>query len=397
MFVNPWHKNCIADKKLVNNDVKCIIDTMTNHDSQRILFLYPVKLSSLPPDSAPAIRPRMLLEGLRLLKLEPILLDGSPQEILHSLRDLNMKEIKFAYGENLTIPLFLSEGKKHFLNNWHRWTRIFSILKRHGIPAGFFIRDIYWRFPHLLKRHYNTAQIAALIPAYMLEYQLYYRFAKRIYVPTLEMARYLPLHSMLREKFVPLPPGTDPDPLETTYMKGKLDLVYFGGIVNTYEMPPVFSLMKREIPGINWHFFVRKEEWKEIVERYGPFHNDRVNVYHVDRREIRKRLTSLSPVMIYFPLPGCRYNTFNRNLKIMDAISWGIPIILPEANSHAEPVKRFDAGWVIKYDEEKLKRLIVHLAENPGEIEKKKKNAEKWAEEERWERRAITIAETLSR
>ncbi len=359
-----------------------------------LLFLYPTNLKNLSENSAPFIRPKMLIESFSSIGLKPILIDGNPQSIYEKIVKIEWEEIAFAYGENLTIPLFLSEGKKKIATNYFFWEKIFKVLKKHNIPTGFFIRDIYWRFPSLLKRNYSFLQIRALLPLYMLEYQLYYRYANVLFVPSLKMSEFLPGNKIFRKRFVELPPGTKPEFINAHYTTGNLDLVYFGGIVGSYEMPLVFSLLKTNLEGVKWHFFVRKREWNELEKRYGKFPSS-VKVYHIERNKLRKVLENLSPILVYFPSPICKYNSFNRNLKIMDAISWGIPIIIPKGVGYSKLVEEKDIGWVIKYDSDTLKNLIIFLRKKPEEIINKKINIEKCAYEETWEKRAQIIAESL--
>ena len=360
---------------------------------KKMIFFYPAHLK-WSEKFASSIRPLRLRKAFENAGYVPQVISGGIDERRSKLSGIDFSEVEFAYGENLTVPLFLADGKKYFWENFLFWSDFFYILRRKNIPCGIFVRDVHWLFPELMSINYNFLERLLIKPFYILEYYLYYLYLDRIFVPSLKMAEEIPGYEIFQRKFVELPPGADSEFLSLTYSHGNLDVIYMGGLIGHYDMPVVAELIKEKMDGINWHFFVREEEWKSFSAKYNIYADSRVKVYFLDRDGIKKRLVSLSPLLLYFPAPFS-YNKFARSGKVMDAVSWGIPVILPSFHGDAEFVREKGAGWVIPYDKERLKNLLIFLRDHPEELRRVSERLKRVAEEESWERRAEFVVRTL--
>lgn len=74
--------------------------------------------------------------------------------------------------------------------------------------------------------------------------------------------------------------------------------------------------------------------------------------------------------------------TYTLPNKLLEALNVGVPVIVSDFPDMAKVVNDYDCGWAIEVGITPLENLIVNLTK--GDIEKKRVNAKRWANENTW-------------
>jgi hypothetical protein len=99
----------------------------------------------------------------------------------------------------------------------------FRFCKKNKIPIGLFYRDIYWLFEEY-GRELNTAEALVAKLAYRFDLEWYQRTLTKLYLPSIEMGKYIPRVSP--DKFASLPPGHSATSITTSSLNSPLKLFY---------------------------------------------------------------------------------------------------------------------------------------------------------------------------
>jgi glycosyltransferase involved in cell wall biosynthesis len=297
----------------------------------------------------------------------------------------------FLYSESSTNPTLLGKrniGKPFLEIDFFRWC------KRKGIPTGVYYRDIYWRF-ELFKNITSWQRRAIAIPLYWIDWIHYVTFIDLLFLPSLNMAAFLP-HSWRRDWIHALPPGCDirdkQEKLKMNKAKKGLKLLYVGGVKPPlYDLTPLFESVNNT-DDVSLTLCCRKNEWQEVRENYKNIPNDKVNIIHKDSRQLNPYYFAADAFILareHHP-----YLLFAMPVKIFEAMGFGLPLISISGTLAADFISGENIGWVVENTSE-LTRLFGHLVNNPDAVNEKKRNVEKIREQHTWEERAKQAASIL--
>lgn len=350
--------------------------------------------------SGSQVRPYQMLKAFTQIGYEVVAVTGYERE-----RALTIEQIKrevqqgrrfdFVYSESATVPTLLTERLRHHkhpsldFSFWH-W------LRGQGVPVGLFYRDIFWRTDY---RKIGQTWRDRLIktPLYWYDWFCYRWLVDTLFLPSLEMAAALPTR-WPAEKMQALPPGCEivdlaQPPATADSRRERLHLFYVGSVeLPFYDLKPVMEMIC-DLPHISLTLCCRLQEWERWQTHYLPLPCDRIRVVHAAGEQLRPYYAAADAfLLVWQPNP---YLDFAMPVKVFEALGYGVPMIINEGLRASRFVAEANTGWVASSQAE-LRTLILHLASNAQEIQRKREHLHLVREHHTWAKRAETVATVLN-
>jgi len=361
----------------------------------KIVFHSPLEVMR-PGLSGSAVRPLKILEAFQAIGLEVVLCDGASGERLNKIKDaisLNgSSDVIGIYSELATLPLALTDPD-HLPRALNADFRLFQRARSEGIPVAAFYRDLHWRFPEYASGKSRWKEIVKL-PFHHLEVWQLYRSVDHVFLPSTEMADYMPGNFKACHSSA-LPPGSPAiKEFKENPQQGcsKLNLLYIGGVV-----PPLYNLdmMFRAVgglSGVNFTLCCREQEWRLGKAEYPPISN--VSIVHQHGEALSKLYEKADIFLMAFE--PTEYMNFAMPVKLFEAIGWGLPIIASTDSAAGNFVKTEGCGWTVGSQQE-LSDLITRLKSRPELVTQMKTQVRKARDRHTWNARAAQVLKVLER
>lgn len=345
--------------------------------------------------SASQIRPLKMLQAFKTLGYQVFEVTGGIKERKKKLVLLkgalsDGQQFDFCYSESSTMPTLLTEDH-HLPTAPFLEIKLFSLLKKNGIPVGLFYRDIYWKFDSY-KENVNAFKRSFASFFYHVDFWIYRKYVDIVYLPTLSMAKHLPQN--LAEKSLALHPGADIRENEqapaTVNSEKPLTFIYVGGVLPPhYDLQPLFHIAQK-YSNLRFKIICRKEEWEVVKGKYSISEN--VSILHVSGEQLTKEYQE-ADIFLNIREPD-EYLHFAMPMKIFEALQETKPIITTNLHEIAQLVSSNGLGWVI-YKNEDFERLIADLEKDRSLYEGAVKNISKFIERNTWISRAEQVKHNL--
>lgn len=361
---------------------------------KKIIFHHPLPLNK-NATSASGIRPLKMIEAFEKLGYEVNEVTGYGKEREKKIENLKQRikdgeKFEFVYSESSTQPTLLTE-KNHLPKYPFLDFGFFEFCKIHNIKIGLFYRDIYWLFSEYGK---NLSFVKRNVAKFFYRYDLkkYNELVDVIYLPSMQMAKYIPTVS--QDKFKALPPGHDEyENIEhVTINKDTIELLYVGGIGSHYQMHKLFSVLKK-FPKIHFTLCTRENEWQNAKEEYELSPN--ISIVHQSGEEL-KELYQNTDIAMLFVKPQ-EYREFAAPVKLYEYIGKEKPIIASKGTLAGAFVEENDIGWSLEYEEKVLEEFFEKLQDESNIINLKKENLKQLKINHSWEARASQVKKELQK
>lgn len=359
--------------------------------------------------SASQLRPAKMVTAFRRLGFTVHLVTGERNQRKHAFLEIARhvaagRKYEFCYSESSTLPTLFASGKKRFWDAPSIDFRFFSWLKRHRIPIGLFLRDIYWRFPefHRSVRPYSRHIIR--LAGYWLDTLVYKLLVDVIFLPSLRMKRYLP-RVLMQKRTQALPPGvaesfdvqTDRAYSTPSIVNGEpMRMIYVGGIGQHYRLHSLFEAAL--LPGFSAFITVcvRLSDWERVCTDYRHYidSTDKIALVHEGHSAL-DNLYRRHDIGLIFVEPTT-YWEFAMPFKLFEYVGFGLPVVATKGTAAGDFVRDNGLGWSIAYDTHVLSDLTKHLSDNRSEVAQLTKSVRDSAHRHTWSTRACTVSETLS-
>ena len=356
----------------------------------KMIFHTPLPLDE-KVQSGSRIRPIKMLNAFREIGYDVSVISGYGADRSLKIKSLKSRivageKFEFMYSESSTQPTLLTE-KHHYPLFPNLDFSFFKFCKKNGILIGLFYRDIHWRFP-LYGEDVNFLKKNFAIFFYRYDLKKYSKYLDVLFLPSKEMARYLPqsFDMSIRE----LPPGHSIDQVSESYdVYQNLELFYVGGVGSIYQMHELFKVSKHK--NVTIKFSTRQDEWRKVAHEYSNLNI--VQKVSLFGNELQDQLKKTHIGLIF--VKPIEYWTFVMPVKLFEYIGHGIPIIASEGTLTASFVKKHDIGWVIPYDSSSFDDLITYILNNRDEIIGKRKNILEIRKAHNWFSRAEKVVDCL--
>lgn len=361
-----------------------------------IIFHHPLPLD-LNAKSASGIRPLRMLEAFQRLGYEVDIVAGYSKERKKAIKEVKKKiklgaEYDFVYSESSTMPTILTD-KHHLPLNPLLDFSFFRFCKNNNIKVGLFYRDIYWLFESYDNSVSFLKGRAAKL-SYIYELHFYKRYLSHLYLPSIEMGRYVPI--VPSTIFSALPPGHDIESQvsENEYQNDsihKLKVFYVGGMSDHYQMHILFSVINQR-DDIEFVLCTRENEWNALKSEY-PELSKNIKIVHKSGREMQALMAD-SDIVSIFVKPQ-EYREFAAPVKLYEYLGHHKPIIASQGTLAGKFVAENKIGWSLPYDEKALNSLFDELICKPELIVEIKQQMNVVAESHTWQARAKQVIKDL--
>lgn len=360
-----------------------------------IIFHYPLPLNS-GARSASGIRPLRMLEAFQALGFQVDIVAGYSRERKRAIENIRRKvsegvKYHFIYSESSTMPTTLTDPHHLPLHPFMDFL-FFRFCNKSSIPIGLFYRDIYWRFEGYGKGLSPLKAVAAKA-AYWFDLWIYQRTLKKLFLPSMEMGRYVPIVD--KEKFEALPPGHQSAGRSKSHLiySGSfvLKLFYVGGMSHHYQMHKLFEVVN-DLPQIELTICTREEEWLSVKHEY-PTPGVNVRVIHKTGGEMEVSLLECD-IALLFVKPH-QYWEFASPVKLYEYLGFEKPILATAGTLAAAFVKENNVGWSLNYDVAELKAFLQHILKHPEELQTLALHLAEVAHKHTWKSRAQQVMDGL--
>lgn len=311
---------------------------------------------------------------------------------MRRIRDALASGVKFdfCYSESSTMPMTMCDPR-HLPTRPLLDAGFFRLLKRHRVPIGHFLRDIYWAFPGY-REEVRPPKREAALAAYAWDLRNLRATLTRLYVPYRRMADYIDTGSL---SIAELPPGhdiVDPAPGPSTGVR----LLYVGDVGVFYRFERMVDAVSRAFKcgaDVRLTICTREDSWLRSRDSYGPLLSDAITVVHAGGTAL-PGLYAQANVASLFVEPD-EYWKISMPVKMFEYVGYGKPIFAAAESPSSDFVRAEDVGWTLPYDTETCVGLLVELSADPDRIAAARQRTLLAAARHTWLARARQVAEDL--
>lgn len=362
-----------------------------------IIYHHPLPLDE-NATSASGIRPLKMLSAFKALGYKVDLVTGYSADrkiCINKIKEniSHGKKYDFVYSESSTMPTILTDTHHLPLHPFMDWL-FFKFCKKNGIKIGLFYRDIYWAFESYGKG-LAFGKIAVAKTSYYIDLLVYKSTLCKLYLPSLNMAKYVPLVGP--SLFDSLPPGHDIMTLNDKRMyyhsqRGKTKIFYVGGLSDHYKMHTMFDVLRKR-DDIELTICTRSSEWQLVKSEYSPV-PDTIKVVHKIGAEMKALMESADLLSIF--VEPQEYWEFAAPVKLYEYLGYSKPIIASKGTLSGDFVSINNVGWAIEYNEHELNRLFDEIIGSPEGVASISENIRSVAANHTWLARAQKVVKDLT-
>lgn len=339
-----------------------------------------------------------MLEAFRELGYTVDLVTGYSLERKESVRRIkenikNGKKYDFVYSESSTMPTILTDPHHFPLRPLLDWS-FFKLCKKSGIPIGLFYRDIYWRFDEY-GNGLNRIKLTLAKLSYRFDLWVYKKTLNKLFLPSLQMGRYVPYVS--NDIFKALPPGHssgESNEMSSTHITANnvIKLFYVGGMSNHYQMHVLFDAV-RILPNIELTVCTRKDEWHSVKNEYPELTNN-IRIVHLSGVEMEQKLKSCD-IAVLFVKPQ-EYWQFASPVKLYEYLGFQKPILSSVGTLAGQFVSEQGLGWSLPYEVNSVTTLLTKISDEPSMLTTVRKKLQQVAPLHTWQARAQEVIKELT-
>lgn len=364
---------------------------------KRIIFHHPLPLDP-NAKSASGIRPVQMLNAFQSLGYQVDLVTGYSKQRKASIKTIKEnidKGIKysFVYSESSTMPTVLTDTHHLPIRPFIDFN-FFRLCKKQGIAIGLFYRDIYWAFDGY-GEGLNFLKVWFAKHCYHYDLINYKKYLTKLYLPSLEMCKYVPVVD--QQIMSALPPGhLEDNPLEakkTVASSETLDIFYVGGVGAHYNMQLLVQVVAA-MPEITLTICTRQEEWQSVKHKY-PKLTENIMVVHLTGEKMKQHMLNADIVSIF--VEPKKYWEFAAPVKLYEYLGSLKPILASKGTLAANFIEQNKAGWTVSYDAEELTNFLSYLTNNKNELLNVSEHIATISNEHSWLARAQQVAKDLSK
>lgn len=362
--------------------------------SKHIIFHCPFVLN-YNATSASGIRPLQMLAAFQSLGFNVEIVAGNSFErkriIKKIIKDINAgKNYDFVYSESSTMPTALTD-KDHIPRAPFLDFNFFLFLKSKNIPIGLFYRDIYWKFSNYgenLKFHKK------LLAKFFYKFDIfcYKKCVDVLYLPSLEMKKYIPEFKSSVIKALP-PAHSIEYQKNNKVISNPINLLYVGGLSDHYKMHELFKAINIT-DNVYLTICTRQKEWELMKDEYMYYLDEKIKIVH-NSGDSLLRLYENSNICMVFVEPT-EYWNFASPVKFYEYIGANKPIICSKGILIEKDILINEIGWSVSYDFKELHNLLNHLTKNLELIKECELNVTKIFNENTWSSRAKKVVQDLT-
>ncbi len=240
--------------------------------------------------------------------------------------------------------------------------RLLQKARRRGVPVAVFVRDYYQHFPQLYPL--TSWRARGMKVLYWLTLHAYARLATIVYVPTPGLGALLP-----RADIRLLPPGAHTNSLPEGLGAGAQvpsippSWVVYVGAGGRYDgvellIDAVAALHERR-PDVECALIMRAAEWPRQQEALPSY----IHLCEASGPELAAWYARALVAVI--PRPDTAYTRLAWPVKLMDYVSYGVPVIVTDRSEAARFVEHYEIGLVSESTAKDLAEALERAVSSP--------------------------------
>jgi glycosyltransferase involved in cell wall biosynthesis len=364
---------------------------------KRIIFYHPQPLVD-HPEKGSELRPVRMLQAFRDCGFEVDVVTGDSKQRRKRMRAIRRavrrgRKYEFLYAESTNMPIPLTDVHHMPVRPIQDFSFLRFLSKR-GVPIGLYYRDVYWQVDDLT---YDWSWLTKVVKqtGLRIDWEVFRKYVDHLFLPTAELRSLLPTH-WPAERLSALPPGCDKVDLQTsspTDQTGPLRLFYVGGVKPPYyDLRPLLEIVK-QLEGICLTLCCRRSEWTEHRMYYEELSSqDRVKIVHASSNEIGRFYRAAEVVADLRRPEG--YLRTALPIKTVEAIGYGVPMLLRSGTTAAEFVEEEGTGWTVETLDD-AKTLFARLRDQRQLVWEKREDVKEAQPDHSWQARARQAAAVL--
>ncbi|MGA4670826.1 glycosyl transferase [Propionibacteriaceae bacterium Y1923] len=358
----------------------------------RVIYHVPYPLQFTNPTGG-GVRPVKMLRALQE-RYDVAVVAGTAAErrvaigeVMSSIRAGEFFE--FCYSESSTMPTALTETH-HLPTHPLLDFSFFGQLRSHHVPVGLFYRDIHWRFP-MYKEGTSLPKRIGAKAAYHYDLWQYGRCVDHLFLPSVEMAAYVPL-----PRHVPvsaLPPGHEGGELTGQDTSAHpIRLFYVGGTKSNYRLHEFLAAV-HATPQVEFVLCTRESEWADARPGYAEWLGDNLTVVHANGPETAPFFEAANVAVV--ATEPQEYWNFAAPLKVYEYLGHGLPMIASEGSLAGRFVAEHGLGWTVPYSRGAFAELLTELDARPELVDQARARVLAVRDEHSWAGRVTEVARVL--
>jgi glycosyltransferase involved in cell wall biosynthesis len=332
---------------------------------KKVLVYYPFPLAK-EANSGSKLRPLEMIKAFNSWGeqngIKVVIISGTSIERERQFQELvskgELNDLWFCYMENQTIPLWLTDpGHKParpFLDR-----KILKFLQSRNIPIGVFYRDIYWKFDDLYPLKGIKKRFMQTI--YRLEEKFYQKYCNVIFVPSLEMGKYVDIDRPM----VDLPPGGKEVAISYKKIENRhLEAIYVGAIKSEeYGLPlllDALELVNEKELRCRLTVVCRPDEYETLAqEQKEKMRKQNVEVKHISGEKLDELYKQMD--FAFIPRLCTEYQHFSMPVKLVEYLSNGLPIVATECEAQKRFLSEYGYGVICKDEKKSMAEAIEKI------------------------------------
>lgn len=364
----------------------------------RIIFYHPQPLVD-HPEKGSELRPVRMLQAFRDCGFEVDVVTGDSKQRRKRMRAIRRavrrgRKYEFLYAESTNMPIPLTDAHHMPVRPIQDFSFLRFLSKR-GVPIGLYYRDVYWQVEEL---KYDGPWLKKIVKrtGLWVEWLMFRQYVDHLFLPTEEIRSLLPTH-WSAEQASALPPGCDRKDVrsrDSTERSSPLHLFYVGGVKPPYyDLRPLLEIVG-QMEDVQLTLCCREKEWQGYKAYYKDvLPESYLSIVHASSDEIGRFYRDADLVADLRRPKG--YLRTALPIKTVEAVGYGVPMLLRSGTSAAEFVEEEGTGWTVETIED-AKDILAYLRDCRKLVYEKREDVNAVQPDHSWEARARQAAVVLS-
>lgn len=330
-------------------------------------------------------------------KINILFISGNQEErlkLFKELKKIDPYKILYCYIELPNIPLLLS-NKNHIPTVPLIDVTFFKYLKKNNIPFGGFLRDIYWMFDDMYPLKGIIKHVMITLNKYYLF--LYKKYFNVLFLPSIKMNDYVLAPP---ERVYPLPSGGRRMVTNQVLKKSEgWKSIYVGSLHKTAGIKELLKAFEnynsRSQETIELIFVCRENEFIENELLFQPYKMySWLKIMHLDSENLSSYYQSVDFAIL--PYSKNIYNDFAMPVKVIEYISYGLPILSTDLSAVSTFIQENECGYIVEDNYISISKGLVEIKDQISKgILKKTTILERFNQNHTWRYRVLEIDKKL--
>ncbi|MGD6816669.1 glycosyltransferase [Metabacillus sp. 113a] len=364
------------------------------------IVYFPYELQT-NPRSGSGVRPKRMVEAFTRFgereNLKIVVISGQSrarkERIREYLENHDVKDAQFCYMETSTMPYWLTD-KDHVPRAVGLDYPFWKKLKDNGVAIGCFYRDVYWQFDDMYVPPFRKKALTPIMRnIYRKELSTYHKVLEKLYLPSLEMNRFV----QWEKDFDELPPGMGHATSRNHELPEVPTAIYVGGITDTagiLNMLEAFRILNHDAVNVKLQFICRDFEFEKYPEVQKFKDEPWISIQHLSGDALHEVYKTADLALI--PYRKNTYHDFAMPVKLFEYLSYSLPIVATNCDAQSRFIEDNHFGVTAAVTKEDFAEAVKQALKPEIHQELVRSIQEHAFEKNSWDARVQKVAHDLT-